>query len=168
MRRQLRTADITASFQGASTGYGVLSPGGYSLVAVLVVEVVATAVFLFVILGVTSSRAAVGFAPWPSASRSPLLALVAIPVSNASFNPARSIATAIYGGPDALGQVWLSILAPIVGADHRRRLLQVHLRRHQEEDVAARARREGRMLRHPPLVRRLAVGSRETAAPTRR
>jgi len=109
-------ADITASFQGASTGYGVLSPGDYSLVAVLVVEIVATAVFLFVILGVTSSRAAVGFAPLAIGLTLTLLALIAIPVSNASFNPARSIATAIYGGPDALGQLWLSILAPIVGA----------------------------------------------------
>lgn len=109
-------ADVTASFQGASTGYEVLSPGGYSLLAVLIIEVVATAVFLFVILGVTSSRAAVGFAPLAIGFTLTLLALIAIPVSNASFNPARSIATAIYGGPDALGQVWLSILAPILGA----------------------------------------------------
>lgn len=103
-------------FRGASTGWGVLSPGGYSFLSVLIVEVVATAVFLFVILGVTSSRAAVGFAPLAIGFTLTLLALVAIPVSNASFNPARSIATAIYGGPEALGQVWLSILAPIVGA----------------------------------------------------
>jgi aquaporin Z len=103
------------SFAGASTGYDVLSPGGYGLVSVLLVEVIATAIFVYVILGVTSVRAAAGFAPLAIGLTLTMLALVAIPVSNASFNPARSIATAIYGGPDALGQVWLSILAPIVG-----------------------------------------------------
>ncbi|NYD66649.1 aquaporin [Agromyces atrinae] len=104
------------SFTGASTGYDVLSPDGFGLVSVFIVEALTTAVFLFVILGVTSVRAAAGFAPLAIGFTLTVLALIAIPVSNASFNPARSIATAIYGGPDAIGQVWLSIVAPIVGA----------------------------------------------------
>ncbi|GAA1840934.1 aquaporin [Agromyces salentinus] len=106
-----------AVFQGASTGYGVLSPGGYGLVSVFLVETIATAVFLFVIMGVTTAgRTAANFAPLAIGLTLTVIALVAIPISNGSFNPARSIATAIYGGPDALGQVWLSILAPIIGA----------------------------------------------------
>lgn len=103
-------------FRGASTGYDELSPGGFGLVSVFLVETVATAVFLFVILGVTSARAAAGFAPLAIGFTLTALALVAIPVSNASFNPARSIATAIYGGPEAIIQVWVSIAAPILGA----------------------------------------------------
>ena len=106
-----------AVFQGASTGYGVLSPGGYGLLSVFLVEVIATAVFLFVILGVTSAgRSASNFAPLAIGLTLTVAALVAIPVSNASFNPARSIATAIYGGTEAISQVWLSIVAPILGA----------------------------------------------------
>ena len=103
-------------FRGASTGYGVLSPGGFGLLSVFLIETIATAVFLFVILGVTSARAAAGFAPLAIGFTLTALALVAIPVSNASFNPARSIATAIYGGSEALLQVWVSIAAPILGA----------------------------------------------------
>lgn len=103
-------------FQGASTGYDELSPGGFGLLSMLLVEIIATAVFLFVILGVTSVRAAAGFAPLAIGLTLTMLALVAIPVSNASFNPARSIATAIYGGGEALVQVWASIVAPILGA----------------------------------------------------
>lgn len=80
------------------------------------IETLATAVFLFVILGVTSARAAAGFAPLAIGFALTMLALVAIPVSNASFNPARSIATAIYGGTEALRQVWVSIVALILGA----------------------------------------------------
>ena len=103
-------------FRGASTGYGELSPGGFGLLSVFLIETLATAVFLFVILGVTSARAAAGFAPLAIGFTLTMLALVAIPVSNASFNPARSIATAIYGGTEALTQVWVSIVAPILGA----------------------------------------------------
>jgi aquaporin Z len=103
-------------FRGASTGYGELSPGGFGLLSVFLIETIATAVFLFVILGVTSARAAAGFAPLAIGFTLTMLALVAIPVSNASFNPARSIATAIYGGTEALTQVWVSIVAPILGA----------------------------------------------------
>lgn len=108
--------DATAAFRGASTGYDELSPGGFGLVTVLLVEVIATAVFLLVILGVTSSRAAAGFAPLAIGLTLTVVALVAIPISNGSFNPARSIATAIFGGGEAIGQVWLSIVAPVVGA----------------------------------------------------
>lgn len=100
----------------ASTGWGELSPGGFPLLSSLLVEIITTAVFVFVILNVTSERATPGFAPIAIGLTLTILALVAIPVSNASFNPARSIATAIYGGPTALAQVWLSIVAPIVGA----------------------------------------------------
>lgn len=100
----------------ASTGWGELSPGGFPLISSLLIEIVTTAVFVYVILGVTSSRAADGFGPLAIGLTLTLLALITIPVSNASFNPARSIATAIYGGPTALGQLWLSIVAPIVGA----------------------------------------------------
>lgn len=107
----------TVIFQHASTGYGVLSPGGFGLASAFLVEVIATAVLLFVILGVTSAgRSAANLAPLAIGLTLTMLALVAIPVSNASFNPARSIATAIYGGPEAIGQLWLSILAPIAGA----------------------------------------------------
>jgi aquaporin Z len=105
-----------AVFRGASTGYDELSPGGFGLLSVFLIETIATAVFLFVILGVTSVRAAAGFAPLAIGLTLTALALVAIPVSNASFNPARSIATAIYGGSEAMLQLWVSIVAPILGA----------------------------------------------------
>jgi len=108
-------ADVTAS-GFASNGFGTHSPAGFGLVSVIVAEVVLTAVFLYVILGVTDRRAPTGFAPLAIGLTLTLLHLVAIPISNASFNPARSIATAIYGGPDALGQLWVFIVAPIVGA----------------------------------------------------
>jgi aquaporin Z len=100
----------------ASNGFGEHSPGGFSLVAVIVAEVVLTAVFLYVILGVTDRRAASGFAPLTIGLTLSVLHLIAIPISNASFNPARSIATAIFGGTDALIQLWVFIVAPIVGA----------------------------------------------------
>jgi len=103
-------------FRGASTGYDELSPGGFGLLSVFLIETIATAVFLFVILAVTSVRAAAGFAPLAIGLTLTALALVAIPVSNASFNPARSIATAIYGGSEAMLQLWVSIVAPILGA----------------------------------------------------
>lgn len=100
----------------ASNGYDAHSPGGYNLVSVIIVEVVLTAVFLYVILGVTDRRAPTGFAPLAIGLTLTVIHLVAIPVSNASVNPARSIATAVYGGGDAIAQVWVFIVAPIVGA----------------------------------------------------
>ncbi|HEU4807032.1 MAG TPA: aquaporin Z [Homoserinimonas sp.] len=100
----------------ASNGFGDHSPGGFSLLSVIIAEVVLTAVFLYVILGATSERAAPGFAGLAIGLSLTLIHLVSIPISNTSVNPARSIATAIYGGPELLGQVWVFILAPLLGA----------------------------------------------------
>lgn len=100
----------------ASNGYGAASPDGYGLVAVILVEVILTAVFLFVIIGVTSSRATPSFAPLAIGLSLTLIHLISIPVSNTSVNPARSIAAAIYGGPEALGQLWVFLIFPILGA----------------------------------------------------
>ncbi|MDX2026815.1 aquaporin [Microcella sp.] len=99
-----------------SNGFDEGSPAGYGLVAVIVAELVLTAVFLVVILGVTDGRAPAGFAPLAIGLTLTVLHLVAIPVSNASFNPARSLATAVYGGPDALMQVAVFLIVPVVGA----------------------------------------------------
>ena len=100
----------------ASNGYGDRSPGGYSLLACLIVEVVLTAFFLYVILGATDDRAPKGFAPIAIGLALTLVHLVGIPVTNTSVNPARSLGVAWFAGGDALGQVWLFILAPIAGA----------------------------------------------------
>ncbi len=100
----------------ASNGFGEHSPGGFGLVSVIVAEIVVTALFVWVILGVTDRRAPTGFAPIAIGLALTLFHLVAIPISNASLNPARSIATAIFGGGDALAQLWVFIVAPIVGA----------------------------------------------------
>ncbi len=100
----------------ASNGFGEHSPGGFGLVSVLLAEVVITALFVWIILGVTDRRAPSGFAPIAIGLSLTLFHLVAIPISNASLNPARSIATAIFGGPDALAQLWVFIVAPIAGA----------------------------------------------------
>lgn len=100
----------------ATNGYDDRSPMGYSLGAVIVVEVVLTAVFLFVILGATAKRAAVGFAGLSIGLTLTLIHLISIPVSNTSVNPARSLGVAWFAGTDALAQVWVFILAPLVGA----------------------------------------------------
>ncbi|MEV6267275.1 aquaporin Z [Kribbella sp. NPDC051936] len=100
----------------ASNGYGDRSPGSYSLLACLIVEVVLTAFFLYVILGATDDRAPKGFAPIAIGLALTLIHLVGIPVTNTSVNPARSLGVAWFAGADALGQVWLFILAPIAGA----------------------------------------------------
>jgi aquaporin Z len=99
----------------ASNGYDAHSPAGFGLVSVIVAEIVLTALFLYVILGVTDRRAPTGFAPLAIGLTLTLIHLVAIPISNASVNPARSVATAIYGGPDALAQLWVFIAAPLIG-----------------------------------------------------
>ena len=99
----------------ATNGYGDRSPGGYNLLACLVIEVVLTAVFLFVILGVTDTRAPKGFAPIAIGLALTLIHLVSIPVTNTSVNPARSIGPALFAGGDAIAQLWLFILAPIAG-----------------------------------------------------
>lgn len=100
----------------ASNGYAERSPDGYSLAAVLLVEVILTAVFLWVILAVTDRRAPAGFGPLAIGLTLTLIHLVSIPVSNTSVNPARSLGVAWFAGPAALGQVWAFILAPLVGA----------------------------------------------------
>lgn len=100
----------------ASNGYGDRSPDGYSLVAALIAEIVLTAIFLYVILGSTDERAPKGFGPIAIGLSLTLIHLVSIPVTNTSVNPARSLGVAWFAGPEALGQVWLFILAPIIGA----------------------------------------------------
>ena len=100
----------------ASNGYDTLSPGGYGMVAALVAEIVLTAFFLIVILGSTSKAAPAGFAPIAIGLALTLIHLISIPVTNTSVNPARSIAAAIFADNGALGQLWLFIVAPMVGA----------------------------------------------------
>lgn len=99
----------------ASNGYGEHSPGGYSLGAALLVEIVLTGFFLIVILGATDPRAPAGFGPLAIGLALTLTNLVAIPVTNASINPARSTGVAVFAGGWALGQLWLFWVAPIVG-----------------------------------------------------
>ncbi|MFT3924480.1 MAG: aquaporin Z [Myxococcales bacterium] len=100
----------------ASNGYGEHSPGGYSLMAALVAEVVLTFFFLMVILGSTDARAPAGFAPLPIGLGLTLIHLIGIPVTNLSVNPARSTGPALFVGDWALSQLWLFWVAPIVGA----------------------------------------------------
>ncbi|MEH6404938.1 MAG: aquaporin Z [Sneathiella sp.] len=106
--------DAGAGF--ASNGYGEHSPGGYSLVAALVTEIVMTFMFLIIILGATDKRAPAGFAPIAIGLGLTLVHLISIPVTNTSVNPARSTAVAIFQGDWAISQLWLFWLAPIVGA----------------------------------------------------
>jgi aquaporin Z len=106
--------DVAGGF--ASNGYGEHSPGGYSLLAALVCEVVLTFGFLFVILGATDKRAPAGFAPIAIGLALTLIHLVSIPVTNTSVNPARSTGPALFAGGWALSQLWLFWFAPIVGA----------------------------------------------------
>ena len=100
----------------ASNGFGDRSPEGYSMVAGLVAEIVLTAIFLYVILGSTDSRAPKGFAPIAIGLSLTLIHLVSIPITNTSVNPARSLGVAWFAGPEALGQVWLFLAAPVIGA----------------------------------------------------
>ena len=99
----------------ATNGYGDLSPGKYSMVSVLVCEVVMTAMFLFVIMGSTHGKAPAGFAPIAIGLCLTLIHLVSIPVSNTSVNPARSTGVALFAQTGALSQLWLFWVAPIVG-----------------------------------------------------
>ena len=99
----------------ATNGYGDRSPGGYSLLAVVVVEVVLTAFFLYVILGATDTRAPKGFAPLAIGLSLTVIHLVSIPVSNTSVNPARSTGPALFAGAEALAQLWVFWLAPLAG-----------------------------------------------------
>lgn len=100
----------------ASNGYGEFSPSGYSMLSAFLIEVVMTAVFLWVILGVTSKFAPQGFAPLVIGLTLTLIHLISIPVTNTSVNPARSLGVAVFAGGDHLAQVWLFFVAPILGA----------------------------------------------------
>jgi aquaporin Z len=105
--------DVSTGF--AANGYGVHSPGGYSLLAGFVAEVVLTAFFLLVIMGSTDSRAPKGFAPIAIGLCLTLIHLVGIPVTNLSVNPARSTGPALFVGGWALQQLWLFWVAPLIG-----------------------------------------------------
>ena len=100
----------------AANGYAEHSPGKYSLAAVFIAEVLLTAVFLYVILGATDTRAPVGFAPIAIGLSLTLIHLISIPISNTSVNPARSTGVAFFNGDGAVGQLWVFWLAPILGA----------------------------------------------------
>jgi aquaporin Z len=109
-------ADFSAAGGFASNGYAERSPGGYSMMAGLVTEVVMTAAFIFIILRVTLKSAPAGFAPISIGLALTLIHLISIPVTNTSVNPARSIGVAVFAGGPALQQLWLFIVAPIIGA----------------------------------------------------
>jgi aquaporin Z len=106
--------DVAGGF--ASNGFGEHSPGGYSMVAALVCEVVMTFMFLIIILGSTDKRAPKGLAPIAIGLGLTLIHLISIPVTNTSVNPARSTAPALFVGGWATQQLWLFWVAPIVGA----------------------------------------------------
>ena len=105
--------DVSAGF--ASNGYGAHSPGGYSLLAALVTEVVMTMMFLVIILGATDKRAPQGFAPLAIGLGLTLIHLISIPVTNTSVNPARSTGVGVFVGDWAVAQLWLFWVAPIAG-----------------------------------------------------
>jgi aquaporin Z len=105
--------DVHAGF--ASNGYGLHSPGGYSLLAGFIAEVVLTAFFLIVIMGSTDGRAPKGFAPIAIGLCLTLIHLVCIPITNTSVNPARSTGQAIFAGGWALEQLWMFWVAPLIG-----------------------------------------------------
>ena len=106
--------DVAAGF--ASNGYGEHSPGGYSLLAGFVTEIVMTMMFLFIIMGATDKRAPQGFAPIAIGLGLTLIHLISIPITNTSVNPARSTGVAIFVGGWAISQLWLFWVAPIIGA----------------------------------------------------
>ena len=106
--------DVAGGF--ASNGFGAHSPGGYSMQAAFVCEVVMTAMFLVIILGATDKRAPAGFAPIAIGLGLTLIHLISIPVTNTSVNPARSTGVALYVGGWAVEQLWLFWVAPIAGA----------------------------------------------------
>ncbi len=99
----------------ASNGYGEHSPGGYTMEAALVAEIVLTALFLFIIMGATSKKAPKGFAPIAIGLCLTLIHLISIPITNTSVNPARSMGVAIFADEWALDQLWLFWVAPLIG-----------------------------------------------------
>ena len=109
-------ADFTSVGGFASNGFGEASPGGYSMMSALVIEVVLTFFFLIIILGATTGRVPAGFAPIAIGLALTLIHLVSIPVTNTSVNPARSTGVALFAEGPALAQLWLFWVAPIIGA----------------------------------------------------
>jgi len=109
-------SDFSLAGGFASNGYGEHSPGGYSLTAGLVSEVVMTFMFLIVILGATHKRAPIGFAGIAIGLALTLIHLISIPVTNTSVNPARSTGPALFVGGWAIAQLWLFWVAPLIGA----------------------------------------------------
>ena len=109
-------AGFTGTGGFATNGYAELSPGKYSLIPALMIEIVLTAMFLIVIMGATDKRAPAGFAPIAIGLALTLIHLISIPVTNTSVNPARSTGVAIFAETAALSQLWLFWVAPIVGA----------------------------------------------------
>lgn len=109
---------LTSAMDGgfASNGWDTLSPGGFGIGAAIIAEVLFTAVFLIVILGVTHTKRGNAFGGLVIGLTLTLVHLAIIPIDNASVNPARSIATAVYGGVDALAQLWVFLVFPIIGA----------------------------------------------------
>jgi aquaporin Z len=128
--------DVSSRF--AANGFGEHSPGGYSLTAALVTEIVMTFMFLMVILGATHRRAPVGFAGLAIGLALTLIHLISIPVTGTSVNPARSTGPALFVGGWALGQLWLFWLAPIVGAVAAGWLFKGALQAADEPDIAGR------------------------------
>ncbi len=109
--------DLAQNAGFASNGYGSHSPAGFDLMSVAIIEIVVTAVFVLIVLGTTDeSGVPKGFGPIAAGFGLALVHMVSIPVSNTSVNPARSIATAVYQGDWALGQVWAFIVFPVIGA----------------------------------------------------
>lgn len=100
----------------ATNGFGERSPGKFGMVSALVAEIVLTFFFVFIILGATDKRAPAGFAPVAIGLGLTLIHLIGIPVTNLSVNPARSTAPALFAGAEAIGQLWLFWVAPLVGA----------------------------------------------------
>ena len=107
---------LTGSNPLATNGWGAHSPGGYGFLSALALELVLTFFFLLVILGATDRLAPTGFAGVPIGLSLTLIHLISIPVTNTSVNPARSTGVAVWAGAEAMGQLWLFWLAPIVGA----------------------------------------------------
>lgn len=109
-------AGLTGTGGFASNRFGELSPGKYSMTSALIIEIVLTAMFLMVIMGVTDQRATAGFAPITFGLALTLIHLISIPVNNTSVNPARSTGVAFFAETAALSQLWLFWVAPIFGA----------------------------------------------------
>jgi len=105
--------DALAGF--AANGYGPLSPNGYSMISALIIEVLLTAFFLFVIMGSTDKLAPAGFAPIAIGLTLTLIHLISIPIDNTSVNPARSLGVAIFADPAFMKQLWLFWVAPLAG-----------------------------------------------------